>query len=121
MTTLINHDPEVLAGRMGAIDNLLVGMAVELPGDDLFERFDVIVAQNSVFFWSHYPELALLNMYKMLKPGGVILVTVPIAPQPVAGDEVLDMGDLVWECELFSCEPIAESAEDVRFRLEKAK
>lgn len=52
--------------------------SVELPPDDFDARFDVIFAQNSVFFWSHAPDLAAENMYRMLRPGGIVIANFPI-------------------------------------------
>jgi len=52
--------------------------SIELPPADFRGRFDVIVAQNSVFFWSSAPELAARNIHRMLKPGGIAIVNFPI-------------------------------------------
>ena len=119
LTTLIKHDEELLDSRKNAIDNLVEGMGIELPQDNFFERFDAIVAQNSVFFWSQYPELALRNLYKMSKPGGSVLVTIPTARVPVYKDNAFDMEDLISGCEYFDCAQIKRKDGGVAYRLEK--
>ncbi|OGM11784.1 hypothetical protein A2Z22_04410 [Candidatus Woesebacteria bacterium RBG_16_34_12] len=119
LTTLVKHDKELLDSRQEAIDHLVEGMGIELPLDDFFGKFDVIIAQNSVFFWSQYPELALLNLYKICKPGGVILVTVPTDKMPVRMDKAFDMVDLMWDCSYFDCQKIKKLDGGVCFRLDK--
>lgn len=54
--------------------------SVELPPDDFYQAFDIVTAQNSVYFWSSYPELATFNVYKMLKSDGLLLATLPQEP-----------------------------------------
>jgi hypothetical protein len=66
-----------------------------------------------------YLELALVSMYKMLKPGGVILATAPRTPKPVAGEKEFDMVGMIWDCDLFNCDQIAKEDEQIRFKLEK--
>lgn len=46
---------------------------VELPPKDFHQKFDLIVCQNSVFYWTRHPELALSNLVKMLKKDGVLI------------------------------------------------
>lgn len=71
LTTLVHH-----ATEYQGIDEIKT-MAIELPPTEFFGKFDIIIAQNSVYFWTNFPELATLNMWKMLKEGGVVLATVP--------------------------------------------
>ena len=119
MTTLINHEPELLKSRGAAIDKVVVGMGIELPNDDLYRKFDVIAAQNSVFFWTQYPELSLLNMYKMSKPNGVALVTIPRVPVAVKGDRAFNIEEFVWGSDLFTCEQLQERDEDILLKLKR--
>lgn len=78
MTTLLHHnDQRVIEEEYpNAIDDVRT-MVIELPPDDFYNRFDIITAQNSVYYCSQHPELATLNIWKMLKDGGVALVTIP--------------------------------------------
>jgi SAM-dependent methyltransferase len=77
MTTLVDFKPQEEVRKLGI--SRVESMAIELPLDSFFASSDVIVAQNSVFYWSAYPELATLNLWKMLDKGGVVLATIPSA------------------------------------------
>lgn len=121
MTTLIDHEPELLQSRRDAIDDVVIGMGIELPNDDFYKKFDVITVQNSVFSWTQYPELALLNLYKMCKPDGVVLATIPKAPVPVKGNQSFDTDELMWESSLFACEELERGDEDILLRLKSKK
>ncbi len=82
---------------------------VELPPDEFYEAFNVVTAQDSVCFWSVYPELASMNIYKMLKPNGMAIVTVPTGPIEVYGDQTFDMIAHLQTCGYL----IPESAEPI--------
>jgi 2-polyprenyl-3-methyl-5-hydroxy-6-metoxy-1,4-benzoquinol methylase len=64
---------------------------VELPPDDFYEAFHVVTSQNSIYHWSRFPEVATLNVTKMLKPGGIFLTTAPFEPVEVRNDPNFDM------------------------------
>jgi len=74
LTTLVHHDRHIRE-RMPGIDRVKT-MAIELPPNDYYKKFDVITCQNSVYNWTKYPELATLNMWKMLRAeGGLVIGT----------------------------------------------
>lgn len=118
MTTLTVHDREMVEAHRHAIDRLVVGMGIEQPCNDMYQKFDVVTAQNSIFYWSKYPELALLNLWKITKEDGVDLVTVPKGPFfREQGD--IDKVGMIKNCRLFNHIQIGENERQVRFRLEK--
>lgn len=87
MTTLLDYG--IRYSGWTAVDRT-VETGVELPPDEFYQAFDVISAQNSIYFWSQYPELATLNVAKMLKPGGVFLATLPKKPLDVKNEAGFD-------------------------------
>lgn len=107
MTTLVNHDEELLKGRLVVIDDLRL-TSIELPPDDFFGRFDVIMAQNSIFYWSQLPELAILNTRKMCKMGAVVLATVQAVPYQV-DKGIFDARSYLQTLDYFSYEELAIS------------
>jgi SAM-dependent methyltransferase len=117
MTTLVHHDQDMLGKNKDAIDHLRT-MAVELPPDDMIEAFDIITAQNSVFYWSDHPELALLNIWKMLKPGGTLLATIPPRQREINGENV-DIRTVISSSELFNYEEIGGNDKAIFVRLTK--
>lgn len=76
LTSLYTHDRSLIAQRLheGVIDEYRE-MAIELPDTDLYQSFDMLIAQRSVYLWSQFPELATEHLLKMLKPGGMAIVT----------------------------------------------
>jgi SAM-dependent methyltransferase len=119
MTTLYKHQPDLLDLRREIIDNLIIGTGIELPTNDLYNRFDILVAQNSVFFWSNYPELALTNLYKMCRPGGVVFATAPVGPITVAGKAEIYLVDVIPTSQLFVCDVLEVREEYAAFKLTK--
>lgn len=106
MTTLVRFNDETLDGRLG-IDHLLTDTAIELPPDHFYERFHIVIAQNSVLHWSPFPELTLLNLYKMTKSGGMILATVPHEGAQVDDDGTrFDTYAYLFACGLFGIEEL---------------
>ena len=84
MTTLTDYMEERELIKLG-IDEI-IKMAIELPPDSLAKRFDIITAQNSIYFLSWFPELVTLNLLKMLRDReGIVLATVPINDTPAWG------------------------------------
>lgn len=117
LTTLVNFDPDLLASRRYDIDQLLVGTAIELPPDNLFANFDLVLAQNSVFFYSIFPELATLNLRKMLRPGGVIFATLPLKPflNELAG---FDLREYLRRQSLFRYQELERKGDGLLIRLD---
>jgi len=77
LTTLVHHEGDSVEINFGDQIDAVRTIAIELPPKDIYRKFDIITAQNTIFFWSDNPELATTNMWKMLKDGGVALVTIP--------------------------------------------
>jgi len=77
MTTLVHFVPPDWLKKQ---DVKVRQMCIELPDDDLNQKFDLIIAQNSIFFWSQFPELAVVNLQRILKSDGVVLATIPMRP-----------------------------------------
>jgi len=68
------------------VDNVVITSA-ELPPTEFYESFDVIAAQNSIYFWTDFPELATGKVAKMLKPGGIFIATIPLEPQKISNEQ----------------------------------
>lgn len=104
LTTLIHHDARVLQEiqEMGRIDSIRT-MAVELPHDDFYQFFDIIICQNSVFHWSDYPELATLNLWKMLRENGIVIANIPSSERNLNGT-LFNVKDFLENSNLFKTE-----------------
>ena len=120
MTTLVHHDREETKRSTG-IDKVRT-LAVELPHDDMYEEYDIITCQNSVFNWSKFPELSTLNMWKMLREGGVIIGTAWKRAREIDGKN-FDTITFLKNTELFDFEELGEANEGaaVAFKLTKKK
>lgn len=81
LTTLVRHDKSIQKNFPRI--NFIRTMAVEFPPDEFYQAFDVITCQNSVFNWTENPELAVLNMWKMLREGGVVIGTAHKKPRMI--------------------------------------
>jgi SAM-dependent methyltransferase len=118
MTTLIHHEDDSFLGRENRIIDQIRTMAVELPPDDFQRRFDILAAQNSVFYWSQYPELAVTNMWKMLKEKGVVLATIPRSIRDING-KPFDLVTFLKSSPLFEYEEVENGRASRTIRLKR--
>lgn len=107
MTTLVHHEADAFlkARKMDGIIDQIRTMAIELPPDDFHNKFNIIATQNSVFYWSDYPELATTNMWKMLKSKGVVLATIPRSVRDIHG-KPFDASSFLKSSPLFTYEEL---------------
>lgn len=123
LTTLVIHDKDSLDEKRYAIDDIKP-MAIELPPNDFYGRFDIIIAQNSVFFWSAHPELATLNLWKILRKGGVVLATIPcgylpIPPQDPESTNIFPVEKYLAKSSLFNYEELLRHIDCTEIKLTK--
>jgi SAM-dependent methyltransferase len=72
--------PSVVMSTMAEDLNIVVGR-VAPPGDE--DRFDLIVATNILVYYDTFEQaLALANVARMLRPGGVFLANNAVFPTP---------------------------------------
>lgn len=74
VTSLATHDPEALARNQPFIDRYYNETSAELPPTEFFEAFDLIISIKGPLHWSRFPELVVDNFWKMLRPGGELIV-----------------------------------------------
>lgn len=74
VTSLVTHDPETLAKNSPYIDHYYDETSAELPPEEFLEAFDLIVSIKGPLYWSRFPELVVDNFWKMLRPGGELVV-----------------------------------------------
>lgn len=117
LTTLVHHDRENLRDPDQAIGQIKT-MAIELPPVNFYAKFDIIIAQNSVFFWTDNPELALHNLHGMLAEDGVALITIPPLPK-LCGEEEVDIFELITTSTLFTTTEIIRNERLIGLHLRK--
>jgi len=72
--------PSIVAAITPADVNIIVERLDPLPDND---RFDLIIATNVLVYYDAFEQsLALANISKMLKPGGVFLTNYAVTPRP---------------------------------------
>jgi chemotaxis methyl-accepting protein methylase len=72
------------AARLTAMDLNIVAQTADLPDS---ERFDLVVATNILVYYDHFQQaLAMTNVARMMKPGGIFVSNTPL---PAAHDERL--------------------------------
>jgi SAM-dependent methyltransferase len=76
-------------------------MSAEFPHLKFYNYFDIIVAQNSIFHHSLWPELCLTNVFKMLKAGGDFLATTPPKLKRKICDQSINFHEIIVASELF--------------------
>lgn len=73
VTSLVTHDSTALARYRNNINHYYERVSAELPPEEFYEAFDLIVSVKGPLHWSMFPEIVALNFWKMLKPGGQLV------------------------------------------------
>jgi len=111
-------EAEALAEKLGFFDRFtfLTGDAAALPFND--DSIDTII-MNDVFEHFDHPEAALLEAYRVLKPGGRIYMNFPPYHHPF-GAHLSDAISMPWVHLFFSDETLIEVYKDAVSTLKDA-